>query len=179
MMNPIRNATRRFGLGSRYLVLTFVVLILSSSAIAVFAQSHTRRRPVTRPVVEKPVQFWYVVERSDTDFGELNPGESRTLDSAVVVRVVSESDWMLSIVPRDTTITSGALTEVISSERLATRSKGSDWRRLSSALPTVIARGRSTPGSGELVVLDLKIELDNRDPVGRFGGQLEIILEPL
>lgn len=179
MMSPNRKATRRLGIVSRVLAIALVVLTVSSATVVVFAQSSTRRRPIQRPVVQKPVQYWYVVERSDTDFGELNPGESRTLDNAVVIRVVSESDWILSVAPGETTITSGAVTESIAAQRLATRSNGSEWRPLSSGLPTVVARGRSTPGSGEIVVLDLKIDLDNRDPVGRFGGQLEIILEPL
>ena len=122
---------------------------------------------------------WYIVERASADFGLVSPGDSATLDGALVIRVFSDRDWTLKLAPRTTTVSAGTLSSPIPASRLALRSNSTHWEPLREGIPRVIARGEATGGAGELVILDLKLDLDGRDPVGYFGAELELTLDPL
>lgn len=145
------------------------------------AQDRSRRRSVApkAPAVERPaVSSWYVVEKASADFGLVNPGQTAVIDGALLIRVFSEDDWTLSLAPRVASVSSGSVTERISSSRLSLKTGAAGWQALRDGVPSVVARGKATSGDGSLVILDLKLALDDRDPVGYFGAELELSLDP-
>ena len=156
-----------------------VVCLLAYVSPDLSAETPGRRRAVKRPAPAPVVQSWYVVERAETDFGELLAGEARTIEGAIVIRVFSNSDWILSVSPRQMQLLSGGVSREVSADRLAVRSRETDWTPLGSALPVIVAQGVPTASSGDIVTIDVKIELHDRDGTGRFGGELEVLLEPM
>jgi hypothetical protein len=143
-------------------------------------QDDSRRRPTApkAPPAEGPAkQSWYVVEKASADFGLVNPGETAVIDGALLIRVFSEDAWILRLAPRVASVSSGSVTERISSSRLALKAGAAGWQSLRDGVPSVVARGKATSGAGELVILDLKLALENRDPVGYFGAELELSLD--
>lgn len=144
------------------------------------AQDGSRKRPVApkAPPSEGPAkQAWYVVEKASADFGLVNPGQTAVIDGALLIRVFSENDWILRLAPRVASVSSGSVTERISSSRLALKTGAAGWQVLRDGVPSVVARGKATSGAGELVILDLKLALEDRDPVGYFGAELELSLD--
>lgn len=173
--NPKRRCVMR-----REVVMALLVVVSLAGVTEVDAEpSRSRRRPVTRPAAQAPLQARYVIERADAEFGVVHPGESRELSDALVVRVFSDSGWTLSIVPVEMTISSGVVAEPIGARRLSTRANRTEWQELNEALPTILARGSATTGAGEQVVIDLRIALEDTDPAGHLGGTLALILEPM
>lgn len=150
--------------------------VLESSA----AQDDSRRRPAPpkAPPSERPAKHsWYVVEKASADFGLVNPGQTAVIDGALLIRVFSEDAWILRLAPRVASVSSGSVTERISSSRLALKTGAAGWQSLRDGVPSVVARGKATSGAGELVILDLKLALEDRDPVGYFGAELELSLD--
>ncbi|MBW3565662.1 MAG: hypothetical protein KY459_13155 [Acidobacteria bacterium] len=145
------------------------------------SRDDSRRRPTApkAPPSEAPAkQSWYVVEKASADFGLVSPGQTAVIDGALLIRVFSEDAWILRLAPRVASVSSGSVTERISSSRLALKTGAAGWQVLRDGVPSVVARGKATSGAGELVILDLKLALENRDPVGYFGAELELRLDP-
>ena len=103
------------------------------------------------------------------DFGELTLASERRLDRAVVVRVISTTDWVLRIVPDS---------ESSHESRAAKLFWRSQWSRKFSPLTSfaAVAHGRATGPAGTLVMLDLKFAVGDAESTGqyqtRFGFEL-------
>lgn len=161
------------------LITAFAALMVAQAPVELFAASRARKRPVVRSVGVEQVRSWYVIERADTDLGAILPGESRLVEGALVIRVFSETDWMLRLHADSVTIGSQTQAHMIPSDRLATRSNRGPWEPLAGSLPAIVAKGGPTSGGGELVVIDLRLDLEQTDPVGTLDTRFEIVLEPM
>lgn len=124
----------------------------------------------------QPNETHLIVESAPVSFGEVVANRESELEDALMVRVFSDSDWELRLVPE----ASGGV-----ADRMTTSSmSGLEWRSLSSRWsglrvgePVVVSRGRRTGPSGELVSVDLRLQLSDRDPLGQYGFNLRLALE--
>lgn len=118
------------------------------------------------------------VESPPVAFGEVLVGDPVVVPGAVTVRVVSPRPWLLRLVPvselerRDG---DGPVTLSRLSWRggLATGFVPFEGREA-----VVVAEGSPTGSSGRLVILDLKLELTDADPVGEYSSRFRVQMEP-
>ena len=120
---------------------------------------------------------WFVVESADADFGEMVPDEERDLPGAFVLRVHSDRDWELRLLPTGDLEVTGTVDRV-PLDRLAWRGPASGgYERITSTAPITVARGGPTGGAGQVVAIDLRLELSDRDTLGRYAVGFRAVLE--
>lgn len=152
--------------------------ILLTSPLSDILEAQNRKRPVSRATTAEQSRAWYVVEKIDTELGPMFPGETEIANDAIVIRVFSDSDWVLRVRPDQMTIASGARVSYLPFDRLSIRSNNSSWQPVDGAFPAIVGEGTATAGAGAVIVLDLRLSLEQTDPVGWFGTRFEILLEP-
>jgi hypothetical protein len=154
------------------------------STVVRSVQEHARRQQVG-PRTSDPgavaaageANAWFVVESADADFGEMLPETARELRGAFVLRVHSDRDWELRLVPTgDLEVTGTA--DRVPLDRLAWRASASGgFEPFRSTAGVTVARGGPTGGAGEVVILDLRLELSDRDTLGRYAVGFRAVLE--
>lgn len=154
------------------------------STVVHSAAGGVRRPPAgPRPVGPHEVEAlgeanaWFVVESADADFGEMLPDEEREVPRAFVLRVHSDRDWELRLLPTGNLEVTGTADRV-PLDRLWWRGPESGgFEAFESPAPVTVARGGPTGGAGTVVSLDLRLELDDRDPLGRYAVGFRAVLE--
>ncbi len=120
---------------------------------------------------------WFVVEAAVADFGEMLPEQRRELTEAFVIRVHSDRDWELRLVPHADLQVMGTAGRV-PLDRLAWSSPESPgFEVFTSLAPVTVARGGPTGGVGTAVPIALRLELHGDDPLGRYGADFRAMLE--
>lgn len=120
---------------------------------------------------------WFVVEAAVADFGEMLPEQQRELLGAFVVRVHSDRDWELRLVPHADLQVIGSADRV-PLDRLAWSGPGSPgFEVFASLAPVTVARGGPTGGVGTAISIDLRLHLHGDDPLGRYGADFRAMLE--
>lgn len=120
---------------------------------------------------------WFVVESADADFGEMTAPEGREILGAFVLRVHSDRDWELWLLPTGDLEVTGTLDRV-RLDRLSWRGPVSGgFEAFESLAPITVARGGPTSGAGTVVLLDLRLELEDGDPLGRYAVGFRAVLE--
>lgn len=120
---------------------------------------------------------WFVVEAAVADFGEMLPEQKRELPGAFVIRVHSDRDWELRLVPHGDLQVMGSADRV-PLDRLAWSSHESPgFEVFVSLAPVTVARGGPTGGAGATVPITLRLELLGDDPLGRYAVDFRAILE--
>ena len=158
-------------------------LTVRSTVIQSRSGDDLRRPAARRPPSPAAVQSlgdanaWFVVESADADFGEMLPEQRRELPNAFVLRIHSDRDWELRLLPSgDLEITGTA--DRVPLERLAWRAPESRaYEAFASPAPVTVARGGPTDGAGVLVSVDLRLELQDNDPLGRYAVGFRAMLE--
>lgn len=118
-----------------------------------------------------------IIESGPVSFGEVLADHEKAVEDAVMVRVFSDSDWELRLVPEEV-LAIAVAPEKASLSRLEWRSVGSArWKGFRTGEPVVVSRGRRTGPSGELVSVGLRLRLSDRDPIGQYGFNLRLLLE--
>jgi len=143
--------------------------------------SSFRAAPRGRASVHQPLESsdpaHLIVESGPISFGEVVVDRNAELVDALTVRVFSDSDWELRLVP-EAAIGVASRVENLSMSRLEWKSSSSlKWIAFRVGEPVVISRGRQTGLSGDLVSVDLRLQLSDRDPVGQYGFNLRLALE--
>jgi len=122
---------------------------------------------------------FYVIEAGVASFGDLIPGSDKYLPAAVRVRVFSERDWVLKLLPASPLLILDR-GESVPLSRLAWRSASSGgFLPFDEGSPATIAQGSATGGAGQLVLIDFRMRLDPRDAIGRYGCDFRLRLETL
>jgi hypothetical protein len=154
-------------------------------------ETHRRRRPVlaqpapgtsgalesarVRPTA--PAQPHFFVESGPITFGDVLPGLETDVPDAMVVRVFSDRQWSLRLVPTTMLLIEGR-PELISLSRLHWRStRGGAFTAFRQNAPVVVASGKATGEAGEVVVLDLRLRLQDEDPLGQYGCSFRVELD--
>ena len=133
-----------------------------------------------RPRLERNGPFddpSFVIESGPVSFGEVRHDKVTEVPGAVVVRVFSTQPWTLRLEPESplTVVDSGTAVPV---SRLQWRSeRSSRFQPLQTAGGTEIARGPATSRGGQLVVVDLELQLADTDPTGEYGCRLRLGLQ--
>ncbi len=134
-------------------------------------------QPFVQPGRMQSDETHLIVESAPVSFGAVVANRESEVEDALMVRVFSDSDWELRLVPEAAVGVAGRMT--------TSSMSGLEWRSLSSSRwnglrvgePVVVSRGRRTGPSGELVSVDLRLELSDRDPLGQYGFNLRLALE--
>lgn len=121
-------------------------------------------------VVSIPEASKVEVLTGPVDFGELPAASASEISAAVVVRVVSPTDWTLRVVEADSGLNN-------LSRRLRWRVRGSPlFAPLSTVGPTIITRGSATGPAGTIVMIDLKLDTADTDKPGTLATRLSFVL---
>jgi hypothetical protein len=122
-------------------------------------------------VVSIPEASRVEILTGNVDFGELPGTISREISAAVVVRVVSASDWTLRMVEADAGVNS-------LSRRLRWRVRGSrTFTPLASVGSDIVKRGPATGPAGTIVMIDLKLDTADTDKPGILDTRLGFVLD--
>ena len=133
--------------------------------------------PLFQPSVLSSSVPALLVESGPVSFGEVVAGEKQELTDALIVRVISNSDWELQLV-QDTATIAGSRGAMVTTEMLEWKSpQSSRWNAVRPGAPFVVSRGRSTGPGGEVVPVDLRLRVSDRDPLGQYGFNLRLSLE--
>ncbi|MEW6367584.1 MAG: hypothetical protein AB1714_23385 [Acidobacteriota bacterium] len=120
---------------------------------------------------------YYIVESAPISFESLNAGESIERHGAVLIRVFSDRDWILKLTPVGplrVEETGG----IVPFERVEWRSRLSGgYSIFREGVQAVVGRGARTGAGGELVVLDLRMQLLDSDPAGHYQTSLRVTVE--
>ena len=120
---------------------------------------------------------WFVVEAAVADFGEMLPEHRRELPGAFVIRVHSDRDWELRLVPHADLQVMGTADRVPLDRLEWSSSESPGFEVFTSLAPVTVARGGPTGGVGTAVPIDLRLELHGDDPLGRYGVDFRAMLE--
>jgi hypothetical protein len=132
--------------------------------------------PLQRSLIS-PGAAHLVIESGPVSFGEVIAGRSEERNDALSVRVFSDSDWELRLIP-ESAINTNSRADSPSMSLLEWKHTGSGkWMRLRSGAPVVVGRGQRTGPSGQPVSVDLRLQLSDRDPIGQYGFNLRLSLE--
>ena len=120
----------------------------------------------------------YVVESRSIAFGDVVPGEPLDIPGAIRVRVFSDRDWHLRLLPVSPLrhLERGLAVPL---SRLAWRPSGAGpHHSLSEGAPQTIASGARTSGGGVLVAVDLRLATADGDPLGPYETSFRLELTP-
>ena len=117
------------------------------------------------------------IESNPVAFGSIVPGQPSVADGAVQVRVVSPGPFVLKLEASAPLRTgSGGL---VPSERLAWRTGRSvGFVPLTGATAAVVGEGGPPGAAGAVIVLDLRLDLEDSDPLGAYVMPLRVFVEP-
>jgi hypothetical protein len=119
----------------------------------------------------------YEIESLPVAFGDVLPGEPTEKPNALAVRVFSERNWSLRMGTDGPLVAIDGVATVPSS-RLEWRTRWSgSFEGLRPGYPVVVARGAPTTGAGEVVLVDLRLSLDESDALGNYGTRIRLELE--
>lgn len=142
------------------------------------------RLPAARgvPSVDKrldiPARGTFTLESGSVSFGEVSAGTEQELPGAVRIRVFSDRDWIVKLVPAALLVSERG--EAAPLSRLSWRSAGSGgFLPFQEGRPIPVARGSRTGGAGRMVLVDLRLRLGNADALGRFGCEFRVVLEEM
>ena len=122
-------------------------------------------------VVSIPEAARVEILTGNVDFGELPATLAREISAAVVVRVVSSSDWTLRMVEADAGVNN-------LSRRLRWRVRGSRaFTPLASVGSDIVRRGPATGPAGTIVMIDLKLDTSDTDKPGILDTRLGFVLD--
>ncbi len=111
-------------------------------------------------------------------FGRMLPGEAKQLPGSVRVRVYAEGDWVLKLAPEAPLENLDSDGAPVSSSRISWRSEQSPgFVPFQDRQPAIVARGEATGPVGRLVLVDLRMLLEDRDDLGRYECRLHLLLE--
>jgi hypothetical protein len=131
-----------------------------------------------RSTVTPRAREGYVIESGPVDFGPLEPGIPRELLAAIRVRIFAARDWTLSIVPDTPLRLLDGRNAVLPHSRLSWRSDATGgFVPVVGPRPAVVARGGATGPAGQLVVVDLRMLLGDKDEVGAYASDYRFVLE--
>ena len=120
----------------------------------------------------------FVIESNAVDFGALEPGVPAEMLAALRVRVFAARDWTLKIVPDTPMRLLDGRSASIPHSRLSWRTPATGtFVPLTGPQPKVLARGRTTGPAGQLVVVDLRMQMDDLDEIGPYGCDYRLLLE--
>ena len=120
---------------------------------------------------------WFEVESSAISFGTLDP-QVEVLPKPLVVRVHSDQEWALKLIPSPgLVVETGAPVPL---DRL-------QWRPNTTGLfvpfdtsgPLTIASGMPTDAAGDLVLVELVLDLEETDAIGQYRFMLRLVLGPV
>lgn len=118
-----------------------------------------------------------IIESGPVSFGEVIAGEKQELTDAVIVRVISDSEWVLHLV-QDSATVAGSHATIAPMEMLEWKSAQSlRWSEVRAGIPVAVSRGRRTGPGGEVVPVDLRLRVGDRDALGNYGFNLRLSLE--
>lgn len=132
--------------------------------------------PAAAPIQHPPLPASRLDLRSHfLAFGSVAADEASERPEAILVRVVSENPWFLWLT------CGGVLVEGqgrrLPASRLAWRGVGGgEFQRLPTGTPVLVARGPATGPAGEPVSIDLRLEVDDNDPMGGLRADLRLQL---
>ncbi len=121
--------------------------------------------------------MWFEVESSAISFGTLDP-EVELLPKPLVVRVHSNQEWALKLIPSPGLVVETGVSVPL--DRL-------QWRPNATGLfvpfdtsgPLTIASGMPTDDAGDLVLVELLLDLEETDPIGQYRFILRLLLGPV
>jgi len=118
-----------------------------------------------------------LIETDSLDFGQVVAGDDAEHPGAVVARVISPGPYRLVIASRGGVVTSAD--QPVAGARLACRSSHTGvYRSLPAGVPVTVWSGDGTSLAGDLVVLDLRLDLTDADPTGHYIYSLDLRVEP-
>ena len=120
---------------------------------------------------------WFEVESNAISFGTLDPAVE-LLPKPLVVRVHSDQEWALKLIPSPGLVVETG--ESVPLDRL-------QWRPNTTGLfvpfdtsgPLTIASGMPTDEAGDLVLVELSLDLEETDPIGQYRFILRLMLSPV
>lgn len=129
--------------------------------------------------VAAPSGMHYAIESNGVAFGILIPDQASELAGAIRIRITSENDWVLKVAAPPQFLVSQE-GETVPIGRMSWRSALSGvFVPFHEGQHVVVARGPATVAGPRLVTLDLRMLLQENDPVGQYECSLRIFLEPL
>jgi hypothetical protein len=136
-----------------------------------------RARSFVQPSVIASAPAQLIVESAPVSFGDVLADRNAELVDALIVRVFSNSDWELRLVP-ESAVAIAARVESPAMSRLEWKNPASvRWIGFRSGESVVVGRGKQTGPAGELVSIDLRLRLSDRDPIGQYGFNLRLAVE--
>ena len=118
----------------------------------------------------------FTIESGSISFSEVIPGQDKNLPGSVAIRVFSDGNWRLLLVSDFLRVLDRV--ERVPASRLMIRSRAApEFLQFQEGRPIVIARGIKTNPAGRIVLADLRLRLEDQDPVGIYSSQLRITLE--
>lgn len=118
------------------------------------------------------------VESGPVAFENVIPETDSVLTEAVEMRVFSPRDWILRLLP-DPLLLNQDTGAAVPISRLGWRTAGSGgYAGFSQGLPVTVAHGSPTSGAGARIAIDLRLRLADTDPLGRYAGSFQVVLEP-
>lgn len=118
-----------------------------------------------------------LIESGSLDFGPVVPGNEAIQPGGVVARVISQGPYRLVLVSRGGVVTKDG--QPVSGAGLSCRSSQTGaFHRLRVGAPVTVWSGGGTSPAGDLVVLDLKLDLTDLDPTGHYVYALDLRVEP-
>lgn len=119
-----------------------------------------------------------LLESREVSFDDVIPGVPTDRPGAVALRVLSDRRWSLRLIP-DSQLTVNDGQAAVPVSRLSWRSGSSgSFAEFQGGRPVVVAGGAATGGAGQPVVVDLRLELADGDPLGWYLCNLRLSLEP-
>lgn len=119
----------------------------------------------------------YTIEAIRVDFGAVSPGEPREILDAAVVRITSSEAWVLKMSPRGPSALATGSGFHLPMSRLAWRSGGGRYEAFQSTQPVIIATGPATTALGTEVRLDLRLAVEDEDPLASLALDLSVLVE--
>lgn len=118
---------------------------------------------------------WFEFESNVIAFGDLDP-EVNVVPHVMAVRVHSDTHWALKLIPN-----LGILVETgdnVPLDRLQWRlGSTGPFLPLDTSGPLTITSGAATGVDGELILVELLMEVEETDPIGQYRFDLRMVLE--
>jgi hypothetical protein len=119
----------------------------------------------------------YRIESVQADFGAVSPGAPKEILGAAVIRVFSTEPWALKFAPEGPSSLTTSGTEFLPMSRLAWRANGGSYQPFRTAQPVTLSAGGPTSALGSEVRVDLRLEVEDNDPLSPLALVLNILAE--